>query len=231
MVSLYYFAFCAATALAIPVGPPAPELASRGTAAGYGEHGGFFYSFWTDGEGHVTYQNKADGTYSVDWTDCNNFYGGKGWNPGQIDRNITFSGTFDAKNNGYLSIYGTTRSPNVEYYVIEDYGTYDPTRQFAGGIQNGREGGTLEVDGASYKIGSTRHTFMVPVPGEAVLTKVYSVRSAGDRRTSGTVSMKAHFDAWRDKLGVKFGTMDLQIVATEGYHSSGEAEITVSKSG
>ncbi|KAK0653166.1 endo-beta-1,4-xylanase-like protein [Cercophora newfieldiana] len=229
MASLKYFAFCAAAALAIPVTPEAPELVPRGTAVGNGEHDGFFYNFWTDGGGHVTYQNKANGAYSVDWQDCSSFFGGKGWNPGRMDRNITFSGRFNAESNAYLSVYGTTRNPKVEYYVIEDYGSYDPTLQFAGGIQNGREGGTIQVDGGSYKIGYTRHTFMVPVGGDSVVTRVYSVRSAADRRASGTVNMQAHFDAWIEKLGLRVGTMEFQIVATEGYKGSGEAEITVSK--
>jgi endo-1,4-beta-xylanase len=41
--------------------------------------------------------------------------------------------------------------------------------------------------------------------------------------------MKKHFDAWREKLGVQIGSLDHQIVATEGYKSSGEAEVSVSK--
>ncbi|KAK0618831.1 endo-beta-1,4-xylanase [Immersiella caudata] len=226
MVSLKYLAQCAATALAIPL-DPAAELKSRVTAVGNGQHDGFFYNFWTDGIGQVTYQNKARGSYSVEWEDCSNFFGGKGWNPGRVDRNITFSGTFNADKNAYLSVYGWTTSPRVEYYVIENWGSYDPTLQFAGGAQNGKQGGTMKVDGGGYTLGSTRQVLMTPIGGDNIVTRVYSVRSAEDRRASGTVSMKAHFDAWKEKLGVNFGKMEFQIVATEGYQSSGAAEIIV----
>ncbi|KAK4443065.1 glycoside hydrolase [Podospora aff. communis PSN243] len=225
MVTLKYLALCAATALAIPLQvDPAPELSRRGTAVGNGQHDGFFYNFWTDGVGEVTYLNQPRGSYSVDWKDCSNFFGGKGWNPGRVDRNITFSGTFKADTNAYLSVYGTSRNPRVEYYVIENWGSYNPVLQFQGG---GREGGTIEVDGGSYAIGYTTQTLMWPLTGDSFITRVYSVRSKEDRRTSGTVSMKAHFNAWRDRLGIKIGTMEFQILATEGYQSSGEAEISV----
>lgn len=60
------------------------ELAKRQSVEpGTGTHDGFFYSFWTDGGGDVTYTNGEGGSYSFDWTDTGNFVGGKGWNPGE----------------------------------------------------------------------------------------------------------------------------------------------------
>lgn len=59
------------------------ELAKRQSVEpGTGTHDGFFYSFWTDGGGDVTYTNGPGGSYSFDWTNTGNFVGGKGWNPG-----------------------------------------------------------------------------------------------------------------------------------------------------
>lgn len=58
-------------------------LSRAGTPSGTGTHDGYYYSFWTDGAGQVTYTNKAGGEYSVQWSGNNgNFVGGKGWNPG-----------------------------------------------------------------------------------------------------------------------------------------------------
>ncbi|CAK4498477.1 unnamed protein product, partial [Aphanomyces euteiches] len=49
-----------------------------------------------------------------------------------------------------------------------------------------------------------------------------------NHRSSGTVTVANHFNAW-SKLGLSLGsTFDYQIVATEGYYSSGYAQITVS---
>lgn len=37
-------------------------LISRSTPSGTGTHNGFFYSFWTDGQGQVNYNNGAGGS-------------------------------------------------------------------------------------------------------------------------------------------------------------------------
>jgi endo-1,4-beta-xylanase len=215
----------ASTAAALP-SPPSNSvpavLSPRGTPSSNGISNGFYYSYWTDGGGDVNYENGADGSYSVRWANCSNFYGGKGWMPGKTDRTVKYSGTFSPKGNGYLSVYGFTKNPLVEYYIIESYGTFDPTLQFQGNQSS------LKVDGGSYKLGMSRVIRMQPT--DPVLTRVWSVREKGDRRQEGTVNVKAHFDAWREKLGAKFGTLDFQIVATEGYQSSGNAEIEVEQS-
>jgi endo-1,4-beta-xylanase len=49
---------------------------------GQGRSNGFFYSFWKDSSGSVTYTNRAAGGYSVNWNNVGNFVAGKGWKPG-----------------------------------------------------------------------------------------------------------------------------------------------------
>lgn len=47
-----------------------------------GFHGGYYYSFWTDGAGSVAYDNWNGGTYNVKWSGNGNWVGGKGWQTG-----------------------------------------------------------------------------------------------------------------------------------------------------
>lgn len=52
------------------------------TTSQTGTNNGYYYSFWTDGGGSISYTNKAAGEYSVTWSGNGNWVGGKGWNPG-----------------------------------------------------------------------------------------------------------------------------------------------------
>ncbi|ORY60784.1 glycoside hydrolase [Pseudomassariella vexata] len=198
---------------------PLSARADTFTSSSTGTSNGFYYSFWTDGSGDVTYTNGDAGEYSITWTgDNGNFVGGKGFNPGAYSKSIAFSGSYNPDGNSYLSVYGWTRSPLIEYYIVESYGTYNPG-------SGGTEKGTVTCDGSSYTIYTSTRTNQPSIDGTATFQQYWSVRSS--HRTSGTVTTSCHFDAWAE-VGLALGSeFNYQIVATEGYFSSGSADITV----
>jgi len=215
--SLLVAASAVAGVLAFPFN--ASELVERSTPSSTGTNNGFYYSFWTDGSSDVTYTNKAAGEYSVSWSNnAGNFVGGKGWNPGSA-RVINFSGSYSPNGNSYLSVYGWTKSPLIEYYIVEDFGTYNPSSAAT-------KIGSVTSDGSTYDILQTTRTNEPSIVGTATFQQYWSVRTS--KRTSGTVTVANHFNAWK-AAGLTLGTtFDYQIVATEGYKSAGSADITVS---
>ncbi|KAF2149758.1 glycoside hydrolase family 11 protein [Myriangium duriaei CBS 260.36] len=215
--SLFTALVCAATALAAPA-PITKDLIERSTPSSTGNNGGYYYSFWTDGTGDVTYTNGASGQYTVTWTgNKGNFVAGKGWSTGTA-RNINFKSNFAVNGNGYLSVYGWSTNPLVEYYIVEDFGTYNPSSA-------AKTLGTVVSDGATYDILTDTRTNAPSIQGTATFQQFWSVRRT--KRTSGTVTVANHFAAWK-KYGLNLGTLNYQIVATEGYFSSGSSIVTVS---
>ncbi|KAF2277382.1 endo-1,4-beta-xylanase I precursor [Westerdykella ornata] len=218
--------FVAASAVAGAfAAPTTTDLAKRdehtlavraGTPSSTGWHNGFYYSWWTDGGSQVTYTNGPGGQYSIQWGSGGNFVGGKGWNPGSA-RTINYSGQYNPNGNSYLAVYGWTTNPLVEYYVVENFGTYNPST----GAQNK---GSLNVDGGNYQLLQSTRYNAPSIEGTRTFNQYWSVRQ--NKRTGGSVNMGAHFNAWA-QAGMRLGTHNYQIVATEGYFSSGSATITV----
>ncbi|KAF3067215.1 Endo-1,4-beta-xylanase A [Daldinia childiae] len=213
--SIFVALAAAAGAIASPL-----DLITRSTPAGTGTNNGFFYSFWTDGAGQVTYNNGPGGSYDVTWSNVGNFVAGKGWNPGAT-RVITYNGTWNGANvNSYLSVYGWTRNPLIEYYVVESFGTYNPS-------SGAQKLGSVESDGSVYDVYRTQRVNQPSIDGTSTFYQFWSVRQ--QKRVGGSVTIKNHFDAW-EKAGLKLGTHNYQILATEGYQSSGSASINVEQS-
>ncbi|KAJ4013952.1 Endo-1,4-beta-xylanase 4 [Fusarium irregulare] len=225
MVQITSFVF-GLSLVAGSIAAPSPEglfskLAKRGgTPNSSGTHDGFYYSWWSDGGAEATYENGPGGSYTMSWQTGGNVVGGKGWSPGKA-RTISYEGEYKPNGNSYLSVYGWTKNPLIEYYIVEQFGDYDPST-------GAQKKGTVEVDGSTYDIFTQTRTNAPSIDGTQTFEQYWSVRK--DHRSSGSIDVGAHFDAW-EKNGMKLGTHDYQILATEGYFSSGSSHMTVSEGG
>lgn len=188
-----------------------------------GTHNGFYYNVWKD-SGNITFGLREAGRYTAQWSDVSSWVGGVGWSPGDRDKVVNYSGQFiiDPSQNAYLSLYGWTRNPLVEYYILESWGAYDPSSC----IEQRKTYGTFESDGATYQIISCKIYKGFGIVSD--YTQIFSVRTSKKDfgAVEGTITLANHFDTWESK-DLKLGQLDYMIFAVDAYQSNGSADITV----
>lgn len=186
-----------------------------------GINGGYNYELWKD-HGNTSMTLKDGGAFSCQWSNIGNalFRKGKKFNDTQTYKqlgniSVNYDCNYQPSGNSYMCVYGWTRGPLVEYYIVDSWGSWRPP--------GGTSKGTITVDGGIYDIYETTRINQPSIEGNNTTFKQYwSVRRS--KRTSGTISVSKHFAAWESK-GMPLGKMHETAFNIEGYQSSGKADV------
>ena len=222
---------------------------SGGKSQQMGSAGGYDYELWSqDGVGNATMTlNPSDangGTFSVEWSGTVNMLArsGKRWgsnstvtvqNVGNItaEFEVEWSSTDNVK---YVSVYGwgyydqqdipSGFSDEIEYYIIQDRGSYNPT-------QGGKKFGSATIDGINYDFFTTDRNNQPSLSGTSTFKQYWSIPSnTSQHRTKGTISISKHFEAWA-KAGMKMGklyevaSMKIESYTGQGGNARGSATV------
>ena len=181
---------------------------------------GYDYELWKD-SGTTSMTLNGGGKFSCSWSNINNalFRIGKKFDSTKTHQqlgNITvnYGCNYQPNGNSYLCVYGWTKSPLVEYYIVESWGSWRPP--------GATSKGTITVDGGTYDVYETTRINQPSIEGTATFQQYWSVRTS--KRTSGTISVSQHFNEWAKK-GMTLGKMYEVALCVEGYQSSGTADV------
>lgn len=182
---------------------------------------GYNYELWKD-TGNTKMELTGNGTFSCEWSNINNclFRTGKKFDCTQTYKeigNIAFDYNVDyhPDGNSYMCVYGWTKEPLVEYYIVDSWGSWRPP---------GDEGylGEATIDGAVYDIYKTVRVDQPSIVGNTTFDQYWSVRK--DKRTEGVINVASHFAAWEEK-GLPAGKLYEAALNIEGYQSAGSATV------
>jgi endo-1,4-beta-xylanase len=178
------------------------------------------YEIWSAGGNNnklIWYGPDQGGgaAFRAEWNNPNDFLGRVGyfWNQGKpytdyknvfCEFNYVRSPNGTAGGYSYIGIYGWSKNPMIEWYIVDDWfgnGIMGPSTMGGGAIKTGE----LTVDGATYFIyQATRPPGSGNIEGSNnSFPQFFSIRQS--RRQCGTISITEHFKEW-EKIGMKLGT-------------------------
>ena len=179
------------------------------------------YEMWTEGgnDNVLTWFGPDQGggaSFRTEWNKPHIFLGRIGyyWDEDKpytdykniyCDFNYTRSGRNTAGNYSYIGIYGWTRNPLVEYYIVEDwFGNPQQPDSIPVGINTigGKIVGSFTADGSIYDIIVNLRINEASIDGHTSFPQVFSIRRTP--RQCGTISVTEHFKKW-EELNLPFG--------------------------
>ena len=152
---------------------------------------------------------EAGCAFKAEWDNTGDFLARVGYYDAKASKKYTDLGEIYAIYNyiksgdgggsySYIGVYGWTKNPMIEYYIVDDTFTPDSEDLFWGT----NEIGTYKVDGVEYTLMVGQRINAPCIEGSASFKQIFAVRSS--YQTCGIINVSEHFRNW-EELGVKMG--------------------------
>ena len=202
---------------------------------------GIGYELWNEGGNGGSATFYDDGSFNCKMTGAKDYLcrAGLSFNSDKTHEELghmkadfkLVKGNLSGIDYSYIGIYGWTREPLVEWYIVDNTGSqYMPGDWVAQG-SSAKNHGVFEIDGAQYTVYEGDRT-SYSIDGDNKYFKQYfSVRKS--KRDCGTIDITAHFKKW-EELGMKMGKMhEAKILgeagSTSGANAKGEYDFPYAK--
>lgn len=192
---------------------------------------GIGYELWNEGGNGGSATFYDDGSFNCKMTGAKDYLcrAGLSFNSDKTHQEIghmkadfkLVKGNLSGIDYSYIGIYGWTREPLVEWYIVDNSGSqYMPGSWVAQGA-SAKNHGDFEIDGATYTVYEGDRT-SYSIDGDNTYFKQYfSVRKT--MRDCGTIDITAHFKKW-EELGMRMGKMhEAKILGEAGSNSGANA--------
>ncbi len=221
------------TVSAMMIAASIPAVASAADQQDRGNIGGYDYEMWNqNGQGQVS-MNPGAGSFTCSWSNIENFLARMGKNFDSQKQNykafgnivLTYDVEYTPRGNSYMCVYGWTRNPLMEYYIVEGWGDWRPPGDGA------ERKGNVTLNGNTYDICKTMRYNQPSLDGTSTFPQYWSIRSqsgSANNQTNymkGTIDVSKHFDAWSQAGLDMSGTLYEVSLNIEGYRSNGSANV------
>ncbi|WP_296776814.1 glycoside hydrolase family 11 protein [Ruminococcus sp.] len=221
------------TVSALMIASSIPFVASAADQRTTGNIGGYDYEMWNQDYKGTVSMNPGAGNFTCSWSGIENFLARMGKNFDSQKKNykdfgnitLTYDVEYTPRGNSYMCVYGWTRNPLVEYYIVEGWGDWRPPGN------EGERKGSVTINGNTYDIAKTTRYNQPSIDGSQTFPQYWSIRQtsgSANNQTNymkGTVDVSKHFDAWAEKGLDMSGSLYEVSLNIEGFRSNGSANV------
>ena len=176
---------------------------SQGTACMSIGKGALFNGKWSDIENYLA-RRGLEYNQTKEHQEIGRFY---------ANYNCNYKPSKKPVGNSYLSVYGWTIDPLIEFYIIENWQNWIPSMADSAKLK-----GSVFLNGSFYDIYENVRVNQPSIKGITTFKQYFSIRR--NKQSCGTVNISEHFAKW-EEFGMDLGKMHEVSFVVEGYQNSG----------